>query len=78
VIAEGRCPDPGSLKGNGDTMQDIEIKVPHSVLVTLVKDIGRDWDINYELEVQLVVDLPLIGDICIPVTHYYKNWFFPQ
>ncbi|GKE65789.1 hypothetical protein Tco_1519950 [Tanacetum coccineum] len=40
VIAEGRCPDPGSLKGNGD----------------------------YELEVQLVVDLPLIGDICIPVT----------
>ncbi|GJT72364.1 desiccation protectant protein Lea14 [Tanacetum coccineum] len=68
VITEGTVPDPGSLKESADTMLDIELKVAHSVLVSLVKDIGRDWDIDYELVVQLVVDLPLIGDICIPVT----------
>ncbi|KAF5811564.1 putative Late embryogenesis abundant protein, LEA_2 subgroup [Helianthus annuus] len=68
VIATGTVPDPGSLKGNGDTLLDVEIKVPHSVLVSLVKDIAVDWDIDYELQVNLVVDLPLIGDISIPVT----------
>lgn len=49
-------------------MLDVEIKVPHSVLVSLVKDIAVDWDIDYELQVNLVVDLPLIGDISIPVS----------
>ncbi|GJY50668.1 desiccation protectant protein Lea14 [Tanacetum coccineum] len=68
VIASGTIPDPGSLKGSGDTMLDVEIKVPHSVLVSLVKDIALDWDIDYELQVSLVFALPVIGDITIPVT----------
>ncbi|KAI3741341.1 hypothetical protein L1987_59013 [Smallanthus sonchifolius] len=68
VIATGTITDPGSLKGNGDTLLDVEIKVPHSVLVSLVKDIAVDWDIDYELQLNLVVDLPLIGDISIPVS----------
>ncbi|KAI3800554.1 hypothetical protein L1987_28645 [Smallanthus sonchifolius] len=68
VIATGTIPDPGSLKGSGDTLLDVEIKVPHSVLLSLVKDIAVDWDIDYELQVNLVVDLPLIGDISIPVS----------
>ncbi|XP_076915113.1 desiccation protectant protein Lea14 homolog [Bidens hawaiensis] len=67
-IATGKIPDPGSLKASGDTLLDVEIKVPHSVLVSLVKDIAVDWDIDYELQVNLVVDLPLIGDISIPVS----------
>ncbi|KAJ9539251.1 hypothetical protein OSB04_031984 [Centaurea solstitialis] len=68
VIASGKVPDPGSLNGNCDTLLNVEIKVPHNVLVSLVKDIATDWDLDYELEVILVVDLPLIGDISIPVT----------
>ena len=48
-------------------MLDVEMKVPHSVLVSLVKDIVHDCDIDYELEVTLVVDLPVIDEICIPV-----------
>ncbi|CAH1447866.1 unnamed protein product [Lactuca virosa] len=67
-IASGTVPDPGSLKGDGETMLNVDIKVPHSVLVSLVKDIGRDWDIDYDLKVTLVVDLPLIGNISIPIT----------
>ncbi|CAI9292116.1 unnamed protein product [Lactuca saligna] len=67
-IGSGTVPDPGSLKGDSETMLNVDIKVPHSVLVSLVKDIGRDWDIDYDLKVTLVVDLPLIGNISIPVT----------
>ncbi|KAI3681809.1 hypothetical protein L6452_36614 [Arctium lappa] len=68
VIASGTVPDPGSLNGNCDTLLNVEIKVPHNVLVCLVKDIATDWDLDYELEVILVVDLPVIGNISIPVT----------
>ncbi|KAI7733799.1 hypothetical protein M8C21_020889 [Ambrosia artemisiifolia] len=67
VIAEGTIPDPGSLKAEGDTMLDVAVKVPHSVLASLVKDIGADWDIDYELNIILTVDLPIFGNINIPV-----------
>ncbi|KAK9279063.1 hypothetical protein L1049_012738 [Liquidambar formosana] len=68
VIASGKVPDPGSLKANDITMLDVGLKVPHNVLVTLVKDIGADWDIDYELEVGLTIDLPIIGNFTIPIS----------
>ncbi|XVF22470.1 hypothetical protein REPUB_Repub12eG0175700 [Reevesia pubescens] len=68
VIASGTIPDPGSLKGSDTTMLDVPVKVPHSILVSLVKDIGADWDIDYELELGLTIDLPLIGDFTIPLS----------
>ncbi|KAK9279865.1 hypothetical protein L1049_013547 [Liquidambar formosana] len=68
VIASGTIPDPGSLKANDVTMLDVGLKVPHNVLVTLVKDIGADWDIDYELEVGLTIDLPIIGNFTIPLS----------
>ena len=68
VIASGTIPDPGSIKGDDTTMLDVGVKVPHSVLMNLVRDIGADWDIDYELELGLTFDLPLIGNITIPVS----------
>ncbi|KAA3458788.1 late embryogenesis abundant protein Lea14-A [Gossypium australe] len=68
VIASGKVPDPGSLKASDSTMLDVAVKVPHSVLVSLIKDISADWDIDYELEVGLTVDLPLFGDLTIPLS----------
>ncbi|XP_073313685.1 desiccation-related protein PCC27-45-like [Primulina huaijiensis] len=68
IIASGVVPDPGSLKGNDDTMLDVGIKVPHSVLVSLIKDIGADWDVDYLLEIKLIVDLPVVGNITIPLS----------
>jgi len=68
VIASGTVPDPGSLKGNDMTMLEVGIKVAHSVLVSLIKDIGADWDIDYFLELALVVDLPVIGNFTIPLS----------
>lgn len=68
VIASGTIPDPGSLKGNDNTMLDVGIKVPHSVLVSLIRDIGADWDIDYQLDLALIIDLPVIGNITIPLS----------
>ncbi|KAK0583587.1 hypothetical protein LWI29_038467 [Acer saccharum] len=69
VIATGTIPDPGSLKANGQTVLDVAVKVPHSVLVSLVRDIAVDWDIDYELEVSLVIDIPLFGNFTIPLSN---------
>ncbi|XP_059651332.1 late embryogenesis abundant protein Lea14-A-like [Cornus florida] len=66
-IASGTMPDPGSLNGNETTVLDVLLEVPHNVLATLVKDIGADWDIDYELELRLTMDLPVIGEFTIPL-----------
>jgi len=68
VIASGKMPDPGSLRASETTMLELPVKVPHSVLVSLAKDIGADCDIDYELEVGLTVDLPIIGNFTIPLS----------
>ncbi|XVF33250.1 hypothetical protein REPUB_Repub17cG0152800 [Reevesia pubescens] len=68
VIASGTMPDPGSLKASDTTMLDVPMKVPHNILVSLGKDIGADWDIDYELELGFTIDLPLIGEFTIPLS----------
>lgn len=69
VIASGNIPDPGSLKGNDKTILEVGMKVPHSVLGSLMKDIGADWDVDYSLQIGIVVDLPLLGNFTIPLSH---------
>lgn len=68
TIASGKISDPGSLKGNDITMLDVPVKVPHSILVSLAKDIAVDWDIDYELQLVLIIDLPVVGNIKIPLS----------
>lgn len=68
-IASGTIPDPGSLKANDKTMLEVTVKVPHSAVVSLVRDIGGDWDIDYLLELGLIIDLPVIGNITIPMSY---------
>jgi hypothetical protein len=67
-IASGTIPDPGSLKPKDATMVDVPIKVPYSILMNLAKDIGADWDIDYQLDLGLVIDLPVIGNFTIPLS----------
>ncbi|KAL5143738.1 Desiccation protectant protein Lea14 [Glycine soja] len=67
-IAAGTIPDPGSLKASDTTMLDVPVKVPHSILLSLAKDIGADWDIDYQLDIGLVIDLPVIGNFTIPLS----------
>ena len=68
MVASGKMEDPGSLPGNEKTVLEVPVKVAHSILVSLVKDIGADWDIDYQLDLGLTVDLPLFGDITIPLS----------
>lgn len=68
MIASGTVPDPGSLKGDDTTILDVPMKVPHSVLVSLVKDVIGDGDIDYELVLGLTIDLPIFGNFTIPLS----------
>lgn len=68
MIASGTVPDPGSLRANDQTRVDVPIMVPYDFLLSIAKDVGRDWDIDYELVVGLTVDLPLFGNFTIPLS----------
>ncbi|PIA36450.1 hypothetical protein AQUCO_03400375v1 [Aquilegia coerulea] len=67
VIASGTIPDPGSLAA-GLTNLDVPVKVPYSILFSLARDIGSDWDIDYEMEISLIIDLPIIGNLTLPLS----------
>jgi hypothetical protein len=50
-VASGRILDPGWIEDSGEiTKLEVPAKVPYNVLITLMKDLGRDWDIDYELD----------------------------
>ncbi|WOK98572.1 late embryogenesis abundant protein Lea14-A [Canna indica] len=68
VIASGTMPDPGSLAASEMTKLEVPVKVPYDFLISLVRDIGRDWDIDYQLDVGLTIDLPLLGNFTIPLS----------
>lgn len=69
VVASGTIPDPGSLKASDSTVLEVTVKVPHSAAVSLVRDIGGDWDIDYCLELGLIIDLPVVGNFTIPISY---------
>jgi LEA14-like dessication related protein len=67
-VASGTIPDPGWIEDSGEiTKLEVPAKVPYNVLITIIKDLGRDWDIDYELQVNLTIDLPIFGNITIPL-----------
>ncbi|KAJ8556216.1 hypothetical protein K7X08_022974 [Anisodus acutangulus] len=69
IVASGTIPDPGSLKEKSTTLVDVPAKVPHNSIVSLVRDIAADWDIDYTLELGFIIDLPVIGNYTIPLTY---------
>ncbi|XP_047973526.1 desiccation protectant protein Lea14 homolog [Salvia hispanica] len=69
VIASGTIPDPGSLKASASTQLDVTVKVPHSAAISLIRDISGDWDIDYCLELGLIIDLPVVGNFTIPMSY---------
>nr|XP_010924762.1 late embryogenesis abundant protein Lea14-A [Elaeis guineensis] len=69
VVVSGTIPDPGWIKAAGEvTKLEVPLKVPYDFLISLLKDIGRDWDIDYELEVGLTIDLPVVGNLTLPLS----------
>ncbi|CAO2204070.1 unnamed protein product [Urochloa humidicola] len=68
VIASGTMADPGWIAASGSTKLELPVNVPYDFIVSLMKDLGGDWDIDYVLEVGLTIDLPVIGTFTIPLT----------
>ncbi|KAF0923496.1 hypothetical protein E2562_006384 [Oryza meyeriana var. granulata] len=68
VIASGTMPDPGWIAASGTTKLELPVKVPYDFIVSLIKDLGGDWDIDYVLEVGITIDLPVVGSFTIPLT----------
>ncbi|KAL9265289.1 Late embryogenesis abundant protein Lea14-A-like protein [Drosera capensis] len=68
VILSGKMEDPGSIAANQTTKLEVPMKVARNIIVSLVKDVGSDWDIDYELDLGLTVDLPVIGNFTIPLS----------
>ncbi|XP_010522945.1 PREDICTED: desiccation protectant protein Lea14 homolog [Tarenaya hassleriana] len=67
-LAKGKVAAPGTLKGRGVTVLDVTMTVPYDALISLGRDIGADWGIDYELDIGLIVDFPVVGNITIPVS----------
>ncbi|EAY73096.1 hypothetical protein OsI_00972 [Oryza sativa Indica Group] len=54
--------------GRGGATLAGRVDVPYDFLVSLARDAGRDWDIDYEMRVGLTVDLPILGNFTLPLT----------
>ena len=67
-IISGNIPDPGSIRGNDKTAVKLPITVPYDFVISILRDIGADWDIDYELVANLIIDLPIIGNFTIPLS----------
>ena len=68
VVVSGTMPDPGSIRANDKTRLEIPMKVPYDFVISIMRDVGRDWDIDYQLDVGLTVDLPIFGNFTIPLS----------
>ncbi|ERN05177.1 hypothetical protein AMTRI_Chr01g108680 [Amborella trichopoda] len=68
VIASGKIPEPGPITAKLSTTIDIPVEVPYNFLVSLAKDIGRDWDLDYEWNVGLTMHIPIIGKFTLPLS----------
>uniref|UniRef100_A0ACD5W196 Uncharacterized protein n=1 Tax=Avena sativa TaxID=4498 RepID=A0ACD5W196_AVESA len=67
VIASGTMPDPGWIGASGLTKLELPVDVPYDFVMSLMKDLSGDWDIDYVLEVGITIDLPVLGTFTIPV-----------
>jgi len=67
-IASGIIRDPGSVKANDKTGMIIPVKVPYNFLLNIMKDVGRDWDIDYEWQIGLTMHIPIVGKFTLPLS----------
>ncbi|KAG9157947.1 hypothetical protein Leryth_000112 [Lithospermum erythrorhizon] len=59
---------PWSVEGKKVTILNMTINVPSTILISLIKDIGRDWDIDYEIGMKITADFPVIRNFTIPIS----------
>jgi len=66
-ITSGNVAHTGSVAPNSDTSIEVGSKVAYSFLMNLMRDIGADWDIDYDFDVGVKLKLPIIHSFTIPL-----------
>jgi len=67
-IASGTILDPGSVKAKAKTGMIIPVTVPYNFLLSIMKDVGHDWDIDYQWDIGLTMQIPIIGKFTLPLS----------
>ncbi|CAK9276225.1 unnamed protein product [Sphagnum jensenii] len=66
-IASGTVSDVGGIAASAATVTEVMSEVSYDFLINLMKDIGSDWDIDYDFDVGVKVNLPIVGEFNIPL-----------
>jgi len=66
-ITSGSVTDADAVGANSDNHIAVGSKVAWSFLMNLLRDIGADWDIDYDFDVGVKVKLPIIHTFNIPL-----------
>jgi len=66
-ITSGSIGDTGNIQANTDTSIEVGSRVAYNFLVNLMRDIGADWDIDYDFDVGVTVKLPIVHKFTIPL-----------
>ncbi|XP_021906294.1 late embryogenesis abundant protein Lea14-A-like [Carica papaya] len=57
-----------SLDATDKTNMEFILKVPYNIVISIVKDVGSDGDVDYEIHVNLTFHVPIIDHITIPLS----------
>ncbi|KAK1364296.1 hypothetical protein POM88_039857 [Heracleum sosnowskyi] len=68
-LVSGKSPDPEPLKANHTTELELELKVAFDLMLSLARDVASDWDIDYELVINFVANVPVTGDVTVPISN---------
>jgi LEA14-like dessication related protein len=66
-ITSGTVADTGSVAANTNSTIEVGSNVAYSFLLNLMRDIGADWDIDYDFDVGVKLKLPIIHSFTIPL-----------
>lgn len=68
MILSGKMEKVGEVPGKETTVLEVPVRIEHTILLSLANDIAADWDVDYQLDLGLTIDLPLFGDLTIPLS----------
>ncbi|GLJ37048.1 hypothetical protein SUGI_0750670 [Cryptomeria japonica] len=68
IIASGTILDPGSIMAKEKTRFNVPVRVPYNFMLSIVRDVGRDWDLDYEWEIGLTMHIPIVGKFTLPLS----------
>ncbi|KAH9308019.1 hypothetical protein KI387_035930 [Taxus chinensis] len=68
VIASGTILDPGSIIAKEKTRFKVPVKVPYNFIISILRDVGKDWDLDYEWEIGLTMHIPIVGKFTLPIS----------